>query len=106
MKTHPNAVSHDKVMAELFREDPELARESLNATLEEGSLEELLILMRQLALAHGGIAELATRTGLNEKSLHRTLSKRGNPQFATVWTLCKAMGLHLNVIQPMRQTTA
>lgn len=97
MTAYPNAVSNDEVMAQMLREDPEFARECLSVALEEGDMQDMLILMRQLALAHGGIAELARRAGLNEKSLHRTLSTRGNPQFATMLALFKALGLHMSV---------
>lgn len=99
MTAHANAVPHDETMARMLREQPEFASECLSLALEEGNMEDILLLMRQLALAHGGIAELSRRTGLNEKSLHRTLSRQGNPQFATMLALLQAMGMHLSVTQ-------
>ena len=41
--------SHDEVMAERFREDPEYAVLYLNSTLEDGEQGELMIALRQMA---------------------------------------------------------
>ena len=98
--TNSASVPHDTVMGELFAKDPDFVRESISLALEEGNVEELMILLRQLAVAHGGIPALARQTGLHEKSLYRTLSPKGNPQFTTIHTLLSAMGLKL-VVMPM-----
>lgn len=44
---------HDDAMAELYRSDPALALETINAILAAGDQGELLIVLRQLALAFG-----------------------------------------------------
>lgn len=44
--------SHDDAMAELYRSDPALAVETINAILADGDPAELRIVMRQLALAY------------------------------------------------------
>ena len=44
--------SHDDAMAELYRSDPILAIETINAILADGDPVELRIVMRQLALAY------------------------------------------------------
>lgn len=43
---------HDDAMAELYRSDPALVVETINAILADGDLAELRIVMRQLALAY------------------------------------------------------
>ncbi len=90
-------VHYDAVMAEIYQDDPGLAQDSLNFLIEHGSTEELLILLRQLALAHGGVAAVAQKAGLNEKSLYRTLSRKGNPHFTTLQAILKALGLQMCV---------
>ena len=44
--------SHDDAMAELYRSDPVMAVETINAILANGDPEELRIVLRQLALAY------------------------------------------------------
>ena len=87
-----------------FREDPELAAEYLNQVLADGSREELLLAMRYLTSAFGGVAGVAQATQLNARTLYRTLSERGNPELDTLAALLKAMGLRLAVapIKPAR----
>ena len=42
---------HDEAMAELYRSDPSLARQVINAILMDGDPAELAIVLRQLALS-------------------------------------------------------
>jgi DNA-binding phage protein len=42
---------HDEAMAELYRSDPSLARQVINAILRDGDPAELAIVLRQLALS-------------------------------------------------------
>lgn len=44
-------VSHDESMAEVYRDDPELAVEVLDSILEDGDLDLMRIVVRQLAIA-------------------------------------------------------
>ena len=53
--------THDEAMAEAFREDPEYAIELLNSILENGDQSELLIALRQMTKAFGGMPEVAER---------------------------------------------
>ena len=102
MKKRIASIPNDKVMGQLFAEDQEFVHASLSPALEEGNMEELLILMRQLAESCGGIPAVAQKTGLHEKSLYRTLSPRGNPRFSTVWSLLSAMKIKL-VAEPITE---
>jgi XRE family transcriptional regulator len=95
---------YDDVMAEVFRDDPALAVESLNTLLEEGCTQgELLVILRQLAQAQGGISQISARAGLNEKSLYRTLSGQGNPRLSSLNAILHALGLRLAVV-PLAHT--
>lgn len=88
----------------MFRDDPALAAEYLNQVLADGEREELLLAMRYLATAFGGISGVARATKLNARTLYRTLSARGNPELNTLTSLLKLMGLRLAVapIKPVR----
>ena len=42
-----------------------------------------------------GMAQLAKDTGLGRESLYKALSSEGNPSFATILKVIKALGLRL-----------
>lgn len=92
--------SHDEAMADLYRSDPALALETINQILEEGDQAELLIVLRQLAQAFGGVQAVAEQAQLNPTQLYRTLSPKGNPALSTLTAILKAMGLRL-AVQPL-----
>ena len=92
--------THDEAMAELFRDDPAFAVEYVNSVIEEGDQGDLLIALRQLAAASGGISVVAERAHLNPTQLYRTLSPNGNPELRSFTALLKVMGMRL-AVQPI-----
>ena len=96
-RKHPTSVSHEVVTIRMFRDDPEFAAEYLNQVLEDGDQKELLVAMRRIAEAFGGVAELARRTNLHAKTLYRTLSPQGNPELKSLTALLQAMGMRIMV---------
>jgi probable addiction module antidote protein len=88
---------------------PQEAIAYLNAALEEckdGSEESqklLLMALKNVALAQGGITQLSTKTGLGRESLYKTLSKKGNPKLTTLTTLISAMGFDLKISLPSKR---
>ena len=89
--------AHDEVMAAEFQKDPAYAVEVLNSILEDGDQGELLIVLRQMAKAFGGVQKVAGRAGLNATQLYRTLSEEGNPELKSLTAVLRAMGLRLAV---------
>jgi len=87
--------SYDEFLHEQLR-DPELAAEYLTAAIEEDTPELFLIALRNVAEAQGGIAALAEATHLNRQTMYRTLSSEGNPTFATLLTILRAVGMNLS----------
>lgn len=98
--------SHDHAMAELYRDDPALALEVLNAILEDSEQAELLTVLRQMTLAYGGMQAVAERAQLNPTQLYRTLSPTGNPSLSSLAAILKAMGLRLAIQTLPRQEAA
>jgi probable addiction module antidote protein len=92
--------SHDEAMAALFRDDPAFAVDYLNSVIEDGDQADMLIALRQLANASGGIAAVAERAHLNATQLYRTLSPDGNPELRSLLALLKVMGMRL-AVQPI-----
>jgi len=95
--THFPSRPHDEAMAEMLRKDPEFAARYLNLALEEGDQEDLLVVLKHLARAFGGVSKVASASGLNPTSLYRTLSRRGNPELRSLIAILRAMGFRLAV---------
>ena len=94
-----SSISDDIVMAEMYRNDPELARDMLNSILENGNQGELLIVLRQMTKAFGGVQAVAEKANLNPTQLYRTLSPDGNPALSSFTAIIKAMGMKI-CLQP------
>jgi probable addiction module antidote protein len=89
--------SHDDAMAERFQRDPAYAVALLNEILQDGDQGELLVILRQMAKAFGGVSGVAEKADLNPTQLYRTLSEQGNPELRSLTAILKAMGLRLAV---------
>lgn len=76
--------------------DPVEAAAFLDAVIELDDPAALLLALRQVANAHG-MADVARRAELGEKTLFKALSENGNPTLATVHRVLHAMGLRLSV---------
>lgn len=87
---------YDRWMTGWLR-DPKQAAAYLDAALEEGDLRVLMLALRQVAQAHGGVAQMASRAGLTRESTYRMLSESGNPEVKSLTALLAAAGLRLSV---------
>ena len=96
--------SHDDAMVELFRDDPAVAAATLNAILADGDQGELLVTLRQMAKAVGGVSAVAKASELNATQLYRTLSKRGNPELRSLTALLRTMGFRL-AVEPLERSS-
>lgn len=92
------SISHDESVVRELRENPEFAAEYLRAVLEESEEPTvILIALRRIAEAKGGVAKVAKAAGVERESLYRALSARGNPRLSTLIAVTKAIGLKLTV---------
>jgi len=92
--------SHERATIESFRRNPQFAAEYLNAVLEDGDQDELMVALRRVATAFGGMGQVAEAADLNATTLYRTLSRRGNPELKSLTAILKAMGLRI-AVQPL-----
>jgi probable addiction module antidote protein len=77
---------------------PERIAAYLEVGLEDDDTEVLKLALGNIARAKG-MAEIAKKAGIRRTSLYRALSPEGNPEFATVGGVLKALGLGLSVTQ-------
>lgn len=97
--------SHEAATVESFREDPQFAAEYLNAVLADGDQEEVMLTLRRLCRAYGGVSRLAKEAELNATTLYRTLSPKGNPELKSLTALLRALGMQL-AVRPLSQKRA
>jgi len=102
METFLQSRSHDDATIDSFRKDPEYAALFLNAVLEDGDQQELLMALRYMSAAFGGVAAVAEQAEMNANTLYRALSANGNPELRSLTAILKAMGMRL-AVQPVTQ---
>lgn len=91
-----NLVSfHDDLMKAL--RDPKERAEYINVALEDGDPKVLLMALRHVAEATGGVRALSTRAKLSRETLYRTLSSKGNPELSSLDRIIRSLGLALRV---------
>lgn len=66
---------------------------------EDNDTESLLVALRNIAEARGGMSQLSKKTHLNRQNLYQVLSKNGNPTLGTFELILKGLGYRL-AIQP------
>ncbi|WP_422615856.1 DNA-binding protein [Photorhabdus cinerea] len=77
-------------------------KQLLNGILEDGEQAELLLLiaLRQMTKAFGGVCNVAQEAELNPNQLYRTLSAKGNLEVRSLSAILRVMGLRL-AVQPI-----
>jgi probable addiction module antidote protein len=93
MKT---TMRHDHFMRERLA-DAQFAAGYLQSALEDGNPGVLLLALRRIAEARGGMGKLANATGLTREALYRTLSATGNPRLTSLAAILDATGLRLTI---------
>lgn len=68
----------------------------LDAVLEEGGDDPAFVMHALGVIARAkNMSQLARDTGLTREGLYKALSEEGNPTFATVTKIAKALGLQI-----------
>jgi probable addiction module antidote protein len=86
--------------------DPELAQAYLEAAFEsyeqEGDTNALLLAMRDVAEAQGGIGELAKRTTISREHLYDILASKHNPGLDNWLSILSALGFRVR-LEPQKK---
>lgn len=92
---------HDELIESLKKpKDADLyLRIAMEEYQEDGDTEALLVALRNITEARGGMSQLAKRTHLNRQNLYHVLSEKGNPTLDTFGLILKGLGYKLS-IQP------
>jgi probable addiction module antidote protein len=104
----PRSKDYREYLIERLR-DPKKAIAYLNAAFEDckdGSPESqqvLLVALKTVAEAQGGMTEIAKKSKLGRESLYKALSKKGNPKLTTLTALVSAMGFEFKLSLPTKR---
>jgi DNA-binding phage protein len=82
------------------KREPEFAKALLDEAVSlflNGELETARLILRDLVSATTGFEELANKTSLPSKSLHRMLSAKGNPTMNNLTAILSVLRKQLNV---------
>ncbi len=87
MSHHP----HDDVMAEVFRQNPAYAVALLNSLLADGKIADVVVALRQMAKAFGGLPQMEEQIILSPNLLGHTLDDARHPNVSSLLSMLKAM---------------
>lgn len=77
--------------------EPIEAAAYLEAVIEEGDQAAIMLALRQVAQAQGGVATVARKAKLTREAAYRMLSKSGNPELRSLTAVLAATGLRISV---------
>ena len=86
---------HQEYLLETLK-DPDEAAAYLNAALEENDNKLFLLALRNVVKA-SGMSKIAKKANLNRENLYKMLSKKGNPEFSSLWALLHSVGLEISI---------
>ena len=92
-KSQPKLVPFD---AAKYLTDDEAVAEYMNAVLEAGDPDLLLLALSDVARARG-MAQVAKDAGLGRESLYKALAPGSKPRFDTIMRVARALGVRLTV---------
>ncbi len=78
-------------------QDPEEAAAYLTAAANDEDERVFLMALKNVIDVHGGLSELSRKTNLNRGNLHRSLTGKGAPLFATVQKMIAVSGFELEI---------
>jgi probable addiction module antidote protein len=85
--------------------DPAEAAAYLEAVLEDGNQAAIMLALRHVAQAQGGLARVARKANLTREATYKMLSKSGNPELRSLSAVLKATGLRISV-KPIEKQAA
>jgi probable addiction module antidote protein len=89
-------VPYEPLLIEQLK-DPAEAAAYLEAVIEDGHQGAIMVALRQIAQAQGGIAAIARKAKLTREATYKMLSKSGNPELRSLRAVLAASGLRLAV---------
>lgn len=105
-KIMKHTVSYHDILIESLRNRTEAdlyLRIAMEEYQEDGDTEMLLVALRNIAEARGGMTQLAKKAHLNRQTLYCILSKNGNPTLETFGSILKCLGYKLAIKRDVKR---
>lgn len=64
---------------------------------QDGDARALLLAIKRVAEAQGGISKLAKETNLNRQNLYKIFNSKTSPRFSTLTRILKALGYSITI---------
>lgn len=97
------SVPYEEEMAESLRNDPAQCIGLLNATIGDPDPLDFLLALNDVINAHGGIKEIASKSGLTQKKLKSIFSAKEELDLSSLAKIMKALGLNIAFQTPEEQ---
>lgn len=91
------SASHRQQVIKRLSGRPKLAAAYVQAAIDAGDQAALLLALRTVAEASGGMSAIAAKTGLRRESVSRALGAGGNPRLSSLTAILEAAGLKFAV---------
>lgn len=91
----PSLPYEDWLLVQL--KNPTEAAAYIEAAIDEGDQAAIMLALRHVAQAQGGVAVVARRAKLTREATYKMLSKVGNPALSSLTAVLAATGLRLAV---------
>ncbi len=98
------SVSYEPWLLEQLQEPAEAAA-YLEAVIAQGDQAALMLALRQVAQAQGGVARIARKAKLTREATYRMLSASGNPELRSLTAVLAAAGLRI-AVRPIAKRAA
>ena len=96
-----NTTSYEERLLEKLKQDPELAQDYLEAAVKEydkdGNVDALLLAMRDVAEAQGGIGALAKKTDISRQHLYQILTSKHKPRLDNWLDIIAGLGFKIRL---------
>lgn len=92
----PPSLPYEPWLVEQLK-NPADAAAYLEAAIEDGDQAVIMIALRDIAKAQGGIAKVARKAKLTREATYKMLSNSGNPELRSLRAVLAATGLRIAV---------
>ncbi len=97
IKRHSKSVPFEPFLIKDLK-DPRVVIDFLNAALDENHEDTFLLALHHVAQALGGMSRVAKSSNIHRVTLHRILSRHGNPKLNNLTAILHALHLKLAIV--------
>lgn len=97
-----SSIAYNDVLTTMFDKDKEFLNSFVNIAFEEynndNNVENLVVALKCVAQAKGGITLLAEKTGLSRQTIYNTFSLNGSPKLSSFMKILNVLGFEFKIV--------